>query len=250
MRQNQYIKFLFLLLFLSAIISCTQEEGIGGSGKIQGVVVEKYYNHDFSVFQYEAPASDQDVFIQFGDNNVVDDDIETSHTGNFEFNYLWPGNYRIFYYSDDTSLQTLEDIAMVHDVKLGKSETYTLDTLYTYKALDWDDGTSKIKGRVILINYKNSSTPDNLVIKDITPAQEQEIYLTYNNEDFYCERIRTQGDGTFVFSNLLIGKYTIFVYSEDVETGDSDDVVIEVEVEISHPGQTIKIEDDIIIKKI
>lgn len=250
MRQNQYIKFLFLLFILSAIISCTQEEGIGGSGKIQGVVVEKYYNHDFSVFQYEAPASDKDVFIQFGDNNIVDDNIETNYTGNFEFNYLWPGNYRIFYYSDDTSLQTLEDIAMVHDVKLGKSETYTLDTLYTYKALDWDEGTSKIKGKVILINYKNSSTPDNLVIKDITPAQEQEVYLTYNNEDFYCERIRTQGDGTFVFSNLLIGKYTIFVYSEDVETGDTDDVVIKVEVEISQPGQTIKIEDDIIIKKI
>lgn len=250
MKQNRLIKILFSLFILSATISCTQEEGIGGSGKIQGVIVEKYYNHDFSVLQHEAPATDQDIFIQFGDNNIVDDDVTTNYNGNFEFNYLWPGNYRIFYYSDDTSLQTHEDIAMVHDIKLDKSETYTLDTLYTYKALDWDEGTSKIKGKVLLINYKNSSTPDNLIIKDITNAQEQEVYLTYNNEDFYCERIHTQGDGTFVFSNLLIGKYTIFVYSENVETGDTDDVVIEVEVEITNAGQTIEIEDDIIIKKI
>jgi hypothetical protein len=250
MKQNQPIKVFLLFLLSAALFSCTQEEGIGGNGYIKGVVIEKYYNHDFTVLQHETPASDQNVYIQFGDNNIVDDDIETSYTGNFQFNYLWPGNYRIFYYSDDTSRQTTDDIAMVHEINLDKSETYTMDTLYTYKALDWDEGTSKIKGRVMLINYKNSSTPDNLIIKDTPPAQEQEIYLTCNDEDFYSERIRTQGDGTFVFSNLLIGKYTVFVYSENVETGDTEDIVIEIDVEISEAGQTITIEDDIIIKKI
>ena len=232
------------------LVSCAQEEGIGGNSSIEGVLIEKYYNKDFTVFQYERPAKDEDIYLQFGNSNLADEGVETSFSGNFKFDYLWNGDYSLYYYADDTSLVTRDEVEIVHDISIGKTQRVNLDTLYTYKALDWNDGTAKIKGKVSLINYKNESTPSNLMIKDVTPAQEQEVYLTYNDEDFYIERIRTGSDGIFVFSDLIIGKYTVYVYSEDVYENNTDDVVVSVDVEVTEMGQVITIEDEFIIEKI
>ncbi|MCF8362731.1 MAG: hypothetical protein K9G70_08940 [Prolixibacteraceae bacterium] len=247
-RLSFYPLFFSIIIFLS--VSCVQEEGIGGDSSIEGVLVEKYYNKNFTVFQFERPAKGEDVYLQFGNSSLADEDVETSYTGNFKFNYLWNGDYSLYYYSDDKSLETAKDIEIVHEITIGKTQSLHLDTLYTYKALDWDDGTSKIKGKVHLINYKNESTPDNLMIKDVTPAQEQEVYLTCNDEDFYVERIRTGSDGVFVFPDLIIGKYTVYVYSEDVRDNSTADIVVSVDVEITEMGQVVTIEDELIIEKI
>jgi hypothetical protein len=242
--------FFLSLLVVLLLGSCVQEEGIGGNSSIEGVLIEKYYNNDFTVFQYEQPAKGEDVYLQFGSSNLADEDVETSYSGNFKFDYLWQGEYTLYYYSDDTTLKSPEEIEILKDVTIGKKQNVNLDTLYTYKALDWDDGTSKIKGKVRLINYKNESTPDNLMIKDVTPAQEQEVYLTYNNEDFYVERVRTGSDGVFVFSDLIIGKYTVYVYSEDVRDNSTADIVVSADVEITEMGQVVTVEDELIIEKI
>ncbi|MDA3816196.1 MAG: hypothetical protein PF486_02395 [Prolixibacteraceae bacterium] len=247
-RLTFYPLFFSIMIFLS--VSCVQEEGIGGNSSIEGVLVEKYYNKDFTVFQFERPAKGENVYLQFGNSNLADEDVETSYSGNFKFEYLWNGDYTIYYYSDDTSLETADDIEIVHEVSIGKTQSFNIDTLYTYKALDWNDGTSKIKGMVRLINYKNESTPDNLIIKDVTPAQEQEVYLTYNDEDFYVDRIRTGSDGLFVFPDLIIGKYTVYVYSEDVSGNSTADIVVSVDVEITEMGQVVTIEDELLIEKI
>jgi hypothetical protein len=92
-------------------------------------------------------------------------------------------------------------------------------------------------------NYKNTSSYPNLEVKDYTPAQEQEVFITYNHEEYYSNRIRTQDDGTFVFPNLLKGHYRIFVYSEDVYTGGTADIPVSVEVEITETNQVIVLDD-------
>lgn len=239
---------LFLLLFTS-IWSCTPEEGIGGNSHISGVLVEKYYNSDFTVFQYEKPAKDDDLFLLFGDNNTIDEDVTTSYTGNFKFEYLWPGDYKLFYYSDDTTSITGEDVEIVMNLSLKKNETLNLDTIYSYKALEWNEGSAKISGQIMLINYKNDSKYPNLEIKDITPAQEQEVYINYNNSEFYIDRVRTQADGTFVLPNLLIGDYKIFVYSQDVVTDSTSNVVKSVDIKITQTDQEVILEK-IYIEKI
>lgn len=251
MRKNcQTLYFILSILALLFLGSCIQEEGLGGNSSIEGVLVEKYYNKDFSVFQYERPAKGKNVYLQFGDSNLADEDVETSYSGNFKFDYLWQGEYTLYYYSDDTSLKSPEEIEKLREVTIGKKQNINLDTLYTYKSLDWNDGTSKIKGNVRLINYKSESTPDNLIIKDVTPAQEQEVYLTCNDEDFYVERIRTGSDGVFVFPDLIIGKYTVYLYSEDVRDNSTADIVVSVDIEITKMGQIVTIEDELIIEKI
>ena len=229
--------------------SCTQDEGFGGNSHIKGVLIEKYYNADSTVFQYELPAKDEDVFILFGDQNNVGEDTKTSFTGNFQFQYLWPGNYKLYYYSDNLKVPNGEKEEMVVDISLDKNQTYELDTLYTYKSLSWNEGSAKIKGKIWLINYKNESTPNNLIVKDTTAAQEQEVYIVYNNADFYSDRIRTQGDGTFVFNNLLKGHYRIYVFSENVRSNITGSIIKEAELDIISIDQE-EVINDIYIEKI
>jgi hypothetical protein len=237
------IIYLLGLLAAFGLTSCSQNEGFGGNSNIQGQLITRYYNSDFTVFQGEEPAIDEEIFIVFGDNKTIGDNVETSFDGSFELEYLWPGKYQLFYKTDDTTVIALDQTTISIDINLNKNETHDLGKIYQYKLLDWDEGTGKIKGRVIVTNYNNTSTYPNLEMKDRTPAQEQEVYLTYNNEDFYCERIRTQGDGTFVFPNLLIGKYSIYVYSEDVITGGTANIVKKVEIEITQKGEVISLDD-------
>ncbi len=236
-------QILLIVAVLALSISCDKNEGYGGSSSIEGVLMMRYYNNDFTVLQDVQPAVDEDVFILFGDDKNVGDDIETSIGGNFRFNYLLPGKYKLYYMSDDTSKTRYSDIALYTDVEIGSGEKLFVDTLYTYKALDWDDGHAKIKGRVMLWNYKKSSAPPNLEVKDYTPAQELPVYIVYNHGDFYEDRIRTQGDGTFVFPNLLKGHYRIFVYSEDIYTGSTADFIISRELEITETNQVLVLDD-------
>ncbi|HPR33827.1 MAG TPA: hypothetical protein PLK12_17125, partial [Prolixibacteraceae bacterium] len=83
------------------LLSCSQPEGIGGNSHIKGNLWIYYYNDDFSqlVFDEPMPAKDEDVFLLFGDKTTIGEDATTSYTGEFEFNYLWPGTYTIYYYS-------------------------------------------------------------------------------------------------------------------------------------------------------
>ncbi|MDA3927498.1 MAG: hypothetical protein PF541_00970, partial [Prolixibacteraceae bacterium] len=121
--------------------------------------------------------------------------------------------------------------------------------LCVLKTLEWNEGHATIRGNVRLINYKNESTPYNLIVKDTTNAQAEDVYINYNNSEFYTDKIETQPDVTIVFQNLLKGDYTIFIYSENVKNDSTYDVVKSVKVEITDIEQEKKLEE-IIIEKI
>jgi hypothetical protein len=230
-----------LLIPILGFIGCSQDEGIGGTASIKGQLQEQFYNDDYSILLYEQPCKDKDVFITFGDNKVIGEKTTTSYNGDFEFKFLWPGNYTVFYYSQNTKNTELGDEEVVFDINLNKGQSKDLGQIMVYHTLDWDEGTATIKGKIEVVNYKNSSEWPDLVIKDISPAQEQEVYLTYGNHEFYDERIRTQADGSFEFQNLIKGKYTIFVYSEDL-TGATQHKVVKAEVEIKKENEVVQLE--------
>lgn len=237
------VKFILILSFVVLVLpSCEKDEGFGGNAHITGKIVKKIYNDDYSLLLEEGPAKDEDVFLSFGNSSVVDEKTETSYTGEFSFEYLFEGDYQIFFYSKDFSNTSTEEIEVIKNVKLDKGKSIELNDLVIYDTYDFDDGEATIQGKVFVKNYYNSSTWPNLVVKDISPAQDFEVYLVYGNHKQYDQRIRTNHDGTFAFTNLIKGNYLIYVYSEDVKGGTAD-IVIKKEVEITQKQQSISLED-------
>jgi hypothetical protein len=229
-----------LLLCIISIwsTSCQKDPGFGGTGAIQGTITEKFYTDDYSLLIYEKQAVDEEVFIRFGDDPVLGDRMFTSQTGAFRFDYLYPGEYHIYYRSEDPSAIPEDDWAATLTVNLERGEVKDLGQLEKVTALDYDDGAAVIKGVVWEINYVNESRWPNLVIESEDYAHEQEVYLVYGDHDFYDERVRTQFDGYFEFSQLIPGDYLIFLYSEDVKRL-TDQVVLKFEVTITELDQEV-----------
>jgi len=206
---------LLILVSLSSLFSCEVSEGEGGSGKISGLITEERYNDDYSLLISSAPAMDKNVYILFGDDKTVGEQVETSAEGYFEFPYLYEGNYTIYYYSDDKE-NPGEEIAISVSVDLANGESEDLGELITYEHLEFDDGKASIYGKVYEIQYSKNSYYPNLVPEDTLILTEKEVYLTYGNHLFYDECVRTQEDGSFYFQDLIPGDYKIVVYGEDV----------------------------------
>jgi len=226
------------MLIPAFLASCENPEGIGGTGSISGTVVEYFYNDDYSRLIYQQPVADEEIFILFGDEEAPGERVRTGASGTFMFRYLYPGNYRIYFRSED-SLSVPDDGWMEPlQVTLGNGEDKDLGELRKLSRLDFDDGHATISGVVKKITYANGSVWPNLVVDYVDFAQEQEIYLTYGNHDYFDERIRTGDNGYFEFSDLIPGEYRVFLYSEDV-TRETDNVVVEFTVTISTMEQVV-----------
>lgn len=218
--------------------SCQKDPGFGGTGAIKGTLTEKFYNDDYSVLIDERPAVDEEVYILFGDDPVPGDRVFTGQTGAFRFDFLYPGEYHIYYQSEDPSVVPVDEWNTTYTVDLQRGEELDLGQLEKVTALQYDDGAAVIKGVVWEINYVNESRWPNLVVESEDYAHEHEVYLVYGNHPFYDERVRTQYDGYFEFSGLIPGDYLIFLYSEDVKRL-TDHVVLKFEVTITGMDQEV-----------
>jgi hypothetical protein len=228
-----------VLIGMGLLLSgCESPEGYGGSSSISGRIITEYYNDDYSLLIREEPSVDEEVFLLFGDNENVGDRELSSITGSFEFAYLRPGNYTVYFRGEDSTTLDRDQVPVRFDVELKAGEDVDLGELKEFSTLDFDDGTAKIYGVIMLINYRNYSSYPFLEIKDTSFAQEQEVYLTYGAHVFYDERIRTDYKGYFEFRDLIPGEYEIFTYSEDVKGGTADIPIIN-NVTITESGQEI-----------
>jgi len=243
------VKMLIIFLLLVLLpLSCEKSEGLGGTGSIAGTINEQFYNDDYSLLIHEKPAVDEEVFIVFGNKEELGARVRTNDLGQFRFKYLYPGNYRVFFISDDSTAVLGMEVEKLFEVKLDNGEELDLGKLEKLTTLDFDDGTAMIRGVVKVIDYVDLSSWPDLVIEKTYYATEQEVYLTYNNHSFYDERIRTQSGGVFEFGGLIPGKYLVFLYSDDV-TGESDKVTLEFEVTIDDLEQVIDL-GEITIEKL
>lgn len=226
------------VLFLAG--GCVNEEGEGGTSSISGTLVTQYFNDDYSMMIKEEPAVDEKVSILYGDESFVGDDVDASNDGSFRFSWLRRGDYTVYYESEDTLTAEREEQVISHQVSIDKGEQHDMGKLIRFETLDFDDGSGVIKGVVKVINYKNSSSWPNLEVKDITYAQEQEVYLVYGKHLYYDERIRTGYDGYFEFRNLIPGDYMVYVYSEDV-TGGTQDIEETRQATIEEEGDIVDV---------
>jgi hypothetical protein len=241
-----YVAILFLLA--TVFSSCETTEGRGGTGSISGLLMEYFYNDDYSSLIMQEPAVDEELFILYGADGSVGDRVVTGASGEFRFNYLYPGDYTIYYRTRDSTQVLDRNVEKLIQVKLDKGEDKDLGELQLLSTLDYDEGAAVIRGVVKEIAYDKESRWPNLVVDYIDFAYEQEVYLTYGNHNYFDDRIRTQHDGSFEFSKLIPGKYLIFLYSDDV-TRVTDRVVIKREVTITEMDQVVDL-GEITIEKI
>lgn len=243
------------------IISCEKQEGPGGKSSIEGTLMIKEYNRAFSLLLNEHPAQDKNVYINYGDADIIGDDMETSYTGKFRFSYLQPGEYTLWYYSDDTVPGSQSEIVMEREIILENNQNKDLGQIYAYNTNKFDEGSGTICGKVYLINYKNTASApyEESDIKDITRAQEEDVYLIYNDHQTYDKDVETNYDGEYCFTDLIQGKYRIYVYSEDLAGGEYDfnsdniirdqnsegtyDLVLYQDVEITRQGEKVRLDD-------
>ena len=133
MLKHGTIMFFVLLMLFSA---CAKEPGIGGEASIYGKVYARHYNSTFTVLLSEYYVPDTYVYLVYGDDINYGTRIKTNYNGEFEFNYLYPGDYTIYTYSIDSAAIVNfavdpPNMAVIKQIFIGekKSETDIGDLL-------------------------------------------------------------------------------------------------------------------------
>jgi hypothetical protein len=136
-KMNSHIKFLLSFIVLAGLFlaSCKKEEGVGGTNKIIGKVMIRQYNSNFTVMQEQYYATDEDVFIIYGDDEVYGDKTSTTYDGTYEFNYLREGKYTLYAYSKDSAgYPSKKMIPVIVKVDIsGKKKTAEAETIVILK---------------------------------------------------------------------------------------------------------------------
>jgi hypothetical protein len=121
-------KIVLLASFSLLLFSCNKGPGTGGIATITGKVNVEDYDQSFSTLWAEYDGADRDVYIQYGENETYNDKVKTGPTGIFKFTGLLKGDYTIYTYSKDSSLQSPSgEISYSVDVTITeKKEVFTV----------------------------------------------------------------------------------------------------------------------------
>jgi hypothetical protein len=110
------VMFLFTKFFLKVVLSvsfillflgCKKQPGEGGFATITGRLYVKNYDPTFTVLLSEYYLPGESVYIKYGDNNEVGDNVRTTNDGTFTFNYLRKGKYKVYAIGKDNSKPSL-----------------------------------------------------------------------------------------------------------------------------------------------
>lgn len=114
---------------MAALVSCSKEPGVGGKATITGKVQAYYVQEDSFDTLEIAPVVDARVYIVYGGGETQDDDTRTSPDGSYKFEFLNPGDYKLYAFSE-TLLNSagLEEVSTTVTVSSG-DEDLTVPTL-------------------------------------------------------------------------------------------------------------------------
>lgn len=129
------------ILLSTLIVSCSKDAGEGGNSSISGTIIlqARVLLNNPNTIVYEAPASDYNVYIIYGDETGPSDDVETNYDGEFTFNYLREGKYTLYVYSKDTSDAAVNgtapaEMTIIREVEItDKKQEIQLDPITVYE---------------------------------------------------------------------------------------------------------------------
>lgn len=104
-------------------------------------------------------------------------------------------------------------------------------------------GTSSIEGKVYRV--ETNSLGDTL---DQYYAPDYDVYIIYGDEDMtYDDKFSTSYDGSYRFTHLTPGTYTVFAYTRCDLCGGGDTAVSQV-IEIAEKESKIMLDDLVVFK--
>ena len=114
------------------LLSCNKIEGQGGTSSIIGQLKVINVNNTGEIIA-EYDGADEDIYIIYGaENTTYDDKMVTSYDGSFEFNYLVPGEYQIFAYSECDSCASGQDVKIINATISSKKEVVHIGEIIIY----------------------------------------------------------------------------------------------------------------------
>ena len=233
-------RFLMTLLAMALTMSsCNKGPGEGGTGTVQGYV--KLVHHpddDFTLTPDTMLAAKTDVFIIYGDEAYFGNDVETGADGMYQFEYLLPGNYTVFAYSN---LPSGEKVAVSETVNLTRGAVAQAPTLYIHDGKAY--GTSIVKGQVLAAYYVKDDGVWSYYSEG--PAYEQRVYIRKSGEELHFDDVRTGVDGKFAFQKLQPGEYELFTVTEN---GDEFPLLLFQSVTVEEAGQIYELEEPFVIR--
>ena len=128
---------------LSAIIcisvSCKKNAGPGGQASVTGKVYAYDFDNTYNYLISQGYSVGTKVYIIYGNNTDIGNNLVTSYDGSFEFKYLNKGHYKVFAASVDTSYKvkgnnSANPVIMEFDIKNAK-EKITLADIVINKQL-------------------------------------------------------------------------------------------------------------------
>jgi hypothetical protein len=124
-----------LIAVVISFASCEKEAGKGGTSSITGKVVVRQYNANFTTLVEQYYATDEDVFIIYGNDEIYGDKTTTNHDGTFSFDYLREGEYTVFAYSEDSAnYPTQHEIPVMRTAKItGKNQEVKIPLIVILK---------------------------------------------------------------------------------------------------------------------
>lgn len=133
--KTKYLQLIFITACILFVLSCKKEPGIGGDASITGSVYVQHYNSTFTQFISQYPGADVYVYLVFGDDISYSKRIKTSYNGEFEFKYLYTGDYTLYAYSLDSTLTIAGGtIPILRNVSItDRKQTVNIDTLNIFQ---------------------------------------------------------------------------------------------------------------------
>lgn len=118
------MRTIFFCLIIALLAECKKPAGEGGNSSIKGTVWVHDYDKTMTTLQYQYPGVDVEVYIIYGDDITAGDKVNTNSNGEFEFNYLRKGNYKVYAIGKEKigTTNDTKDVAVSIDVTISNKK--------------------------------------------------------------------------------------------------------------------------------
>ena len=217
MNTTKWLAIGLVSLFSIAFTSCKKEAGTGGKTTLSGKLLGTYIcEDDSSILAADIAVPDERIYISYDATGELDDDVRTAPDGTFKFEYLQPGKYSIITYSECMTCPTGK-VEVVQEVEIAKKEDEVdLEPINITRITDRgcpanSKGSATLKGKLIAVYIDDKDINDTL---GIAGKPDTRVYIIYGEGTTQSDDVRSSADGSFEFTELNPGKYTIYAMSE------------------------------------